>query len=60
MYTVLKLFWPFEDNCEADVVPNESEFDTPGKAYFGRFDQPQKPSSKIPATEFERHRSIVF
>ena len=28
MYTVLKLFWPFEGNCEADVAPGENEFDT--------------------------------
>ena len=27
---VLKLFWPFEGNREADVVPGENEFDTPG------------------------------
>ena len=30
MYTVLKLFRPFEGNCEADVAPGENEFDTPG------------------------------
>ena len=27
MYTVLKLFRPFEDNHEADVAPGENEFD---------------------------------
>ena len=30
MYTVLKLFWPFEGNREADEAPSENEFDTPG------------------------------
>ena len=30
MYTVLKLFWPFEGNLEADVGPGENEFDTSG------------------------------
>ena len=29
IYTVLKLFWPFEGNLEADVAPSEDEFDTP-------------------------------
>ena len=29
MYTVLKLFWAFEGNHEADVAPGENEFDTP-------------------------------
>ena len=29
MYTVLKLFRPFEGNREADVTPGENEFDTP-------------------------------
>ena len=29
MYTVLKLFRPFEGNREADVAPSENEFDTP-------------------------------
>ena len=29
MYTVLKLFWPFEGNHEADVAPGENEFDAP-------------------------------
>ena len=28
IYTVLKLFWPFEGNHEADVAPDENEFDT--------------------------------
>ena len=29
MYTVLKLFWPFEGNHEAYVAPGENQFDTP-------------------------------
>ena len=29
IYTVLKLFRPFEGNREADVAPGENEFDTP-------------------------------
>ena len=29
MYPVLKLFWPFKGNHEADVSPGENEFDTP-------------------------------
>ena len=29
MYTVLKLFWPFEGHRKADVAPSENEFDTP-------------------------------
>ena len=29
MYTVLKLFRPFEGNREADVALGENEFDTP-------------------------------
>ena len=29
MYRVLKLFWPFEGNCKADVAPGENEFYTP-------------------------------
>ena len=29
MYTVLKLFRPFEGNGEADVAPGENEFVTP-------------------------------
>ena len=29
MYTVLKLFWPFEGNREADAAPSENGFDTP-------------------------------
>ena len=34
MYTVLKLFRPFEGNCEADVVPSENEFDNPALRNF--------------------------
>ena len=30
IYTVLKLFWPFEGNHKADVAPGENEFDSPG------------------------------
>ena len=33
IYTVLKLFWPFEGKHEADVVPGENEFDTPDLDY---------------------------
>ena len=33
MYRVLKLFWPFEGNCKADVAPSENEFDTPDLHY---------------------------
>ena len=29
MYTVLKLFQPFEGNRVADVAPGENKFDTP-------------------------------
>ena len=29
IYTVLKLFRPFEGNCEADVATHENEFDAP-------------------------------
>ena len=29
IYTVLKLFRPFQGNCEANVAPGENEFDTP-------------------------------
>ena len=29
IYTVLKLFQPFEGKCEADVAPGKNEFDTP-------------------------------
>ena len=34
MYTVLKLFWPFEGNHKVDVAPGESEFDTPALEYI--------------------------
>ena len=34
MYTVLKLFQPFEGNCEADVAPGENEFDTPALKHW--------------------------
>ena len=30
IYTALKLFRPFEGNCEDDVASGENEFDTPG------------------------------
>ena len=29
IYTVLKLFWSFEGNREADVAPGEHGFDSP-------------------------------
>ena len=32
IYTVLKLFRPFEGTREADVAPGENEFDTPALA----------------------------
>ena len=37
IYTVLKLHWLFEGNCEADVTPGENEFDTPAVAVILRF-----------------------
>ena len=37
MYTVLKLFRPFEGNREADVAPGENEFDIPGIDSFPYF-----------------------
>ena len=33
IYTVLKLFWPFEDNRKADMAPGENEFDSPALYY---------------------------
>ena len=37
MYTVLKLFWPFEGNHKADVTPGENEFDTLAQLNGGLF-----------------------
>ena len=35
MYTVLKLFQPFEVNLEADMAPGENEFDIPALKHEG-------------------------
>ena len=36
IYTVLKIFQPFEGNCKADVAPSENEFDTPALSCIAR------------------------